>query len=105
LKVFEAMAMEKPLISTTVGVEGLPVRNGEEVLIADTAESFAESVVRVLKDRALASELSRRAAARVRAEFGWDRVADQFANICSRAYRSDHAHSAVARKSAIKSIG
>ena len=82
LKIFEAMAMEKAIVSTTIGAEGLPVKDGAELLLADTAESFAESVVRVLNDRTLADELGRRAAATVRKEFGWEKVAERFGKIC-----------------------
>lgn len=85
LKIYEAMAMEKPVISTTVGAEGLPVRDGHELLIADTPEAFAESVVRVLKDEKLARALSKRAAETVRAKFSWTKVAAVFAEICERA--------------------
>jgi polysaccharide biosynthesis protein PslH len=84
LKIYEAMAMERPIISTTVGAEGLPVRHGAELLIADTPEDFAASVVRVLTDQDLANDLGRRSAALVREQFGWDRVAAQFAEICGR---------------------
>ncbi|MBO0722349.1 MAG: glycosyltransferase, partial [Blastocatellia bacterium] len=89
LKVYEALAMERPLISTTVGAEGLPVSDGEELLLADTPENFAAAVVRVLHDRSLASRLGTRAAATVRERFGWDRVAESFADICRRAARVD----------------
>src|SRR5215468_12750815 len=58
LKIFEAMAMERPLVSTTIGAEGLPVNNGRELLLADTPQSFAEAVVRVLSDQRFASELA-----------------------------------------------
>jgi glycosyltransferase involved in cell wall biosynthesis len=85
LKIYEAMAMEKPVVSTTVGAEGLPVRDGAEVLLADTPEAFAERVVRVLNDEAFARELALRGAALVREQFGWDRVATKFAEICERA--------------------
>ncbi|HEX8634387.1 MAG TPA: glycosyltransferase [Pyrinomonadaceae bacterium] len=82
LKIYEAMAMEKPIISTTIGAEGLPVRNGEELLIGDTPDTFAEAVTRVLLDETLARDLGARAAEAVRARFGWSRVADSFADIC-----------------------
>lgn len=85
LKIYEAMAMERPLISTTVGAEGLPVNNGEELLIADTPETFADSVVRVLTDQVYADQLGQRAAKTVRERFGWERVAAVFAEICQRA--------------------
>lgn len=82
LKIFEAMAMEKAVISTTVGAEGLPVRNDEELILADTPEAFASSVVRLLQDHALARRMGQRAAARVRETFGWRRVAENFASLC-----------------------
>jgi glycosyltransferase involved in cell wall biosynthesis len=85
LKIYEAMAMEKPVISTTIGAEGLPVRDGEELLIADDAESFAEAVVKVLRDSDLASQLGESAAQLVRRNFGWPGVAAMFADLCRAA--------------------
>lgn len=87
LKIYEAMAMEKPIVSTTVGAEGLPVNNGEELLIADTPQSFADAVIRILSDEVFSRELGQSAAAAVRARFGWDRVAEQFTEICRQATR------------------
>jgi polysaccharide biosynthesis protein PslH len=83
LKIFEAMAMERPVVSTTVGAEGLDVRNGEHLLIADTPEAFASAVVRLLRDPEEAAALGKRAAAHVRDRFGWQQVASQFADICA----------------------
>jgi sugar transferase (PEP-CTERM/EpsH1 system associated) len=88
LKIYEAMAMEMPIVSTTVGAEGLPVRDGEELLIADTPEEFARSVVRVLTDGDLARSLGARAAETVRARYGWDAAARVFAEACEQALRA-----------------
>lgn len=85
LKIFEAMAMEKPIVSTSVGAEGLPVIDGEDILLADTPELFAEAVIKLLREKSEADELGKRAAAKVRQQFGWDAVADSFAAICERA--------------------
>ena len=85
LKIYEAMAMEKPVISTSIGAEGLPVREGAELLIADTPENFAASVVRVLMDETSALALGARAAATVREKFSWRQVAADFVAICERA--------------------
>ena len=82
LKIYEAMAMEKAIVSTTIGAEGLPLKDGAELLLADTAESFAEAVVRVLNDKPLAQALGIRAAATVREQFGWEKVAERFGRIC-----------------------
>jgi sugar transferase (PEP-CTERM/EpsH1 system associated) len=85
LKIFEAMAMEKPVVSTSVGAEGLPVQDGIELLLADTPAAFAKSVIAVLSDQAFARRLGQQAAAEVRKRFGWGRVAEAFAAICERA--------------------
>ena len=85
LKIYEAMAMEKPIVSTSVGAEGLPVRHGEDILLADTPETFAEAVIGLLRNEPVASELGKRAAVRVRSEFGWEAVSQSFATICERA--------------------
>jgi glycosyltransferase involved in cell wall biosynthesis len=93
LKIYEAMAMEKAIVSTSIGAEGLPVTDGEEILLADTPELFADAVVRLLQQDGLASDIGKRAAARVREEFGWDKVAESFVRICERAIASTRQHS------------
>lgn len=90
LKIYEAMAMEIPMISTTVGAEGLPLEGEAEILFADTAEDFAQHVVDVLTDERLANDLAVRAATKVRERFGWEAVASEFAAICERAIASVH---------------
>jgi sugar transferase (PEP-CTERM/EpsH1 system associated) len=85
LKIYEAMAMESPVVSTTVGAEGLPLEDGREILLADTPDRFASTVVRVLTDEEFARSLASRAAATVRERFGWERAAEKFASICERA--------------------
>lgn len=66
LKIYEAMAAKTPVVSTTVGAEGLDVSPGENVLIADSAEAFAEACVRLVID----PDERRRMA-----EAGWQHVA------------------------------
>jgi len=61
VKILEAMAMGVPLVSTTVGCEGLNVRHGEHLLVADTPEAFAHAIARIFQDTALASQLARNA--------------------------------------------
>ena len=77
--------MERPLVSTTIGAEGLPVSHGEEILIADDAAGFADAIVNVLQDASFASGLGQRAATRVRRDFSWASVAARFAESCSEA--------------------
>lgn len=72
LKIFEGMAMERATVSTTIGAEGLPVGHGEDILIADSPQAFAEAVVALLEDPARADALGAAAAERVRREFSWE---------------------------------
>jgi glycosyltransferase involved in cell wall biosynthesis len=83
LKIYEAMAMEKPVISTTVGAEGLPVHDGAQLFIADNPKTFAEAVVKVLSDSELATRLGTSAAQFVRQNFAWPGVAATFADLCT----------------------
>lgn len=85
LKIYEAMAMGLPVVSTTIGAEGLPLTDGNELLLKDTVNDFANSVIRLLKNDREAVALGIRAAKRVRSEFGWQHAADQFASICEQA--------------------
>jgi len=82
LKIYEAMAMEKPVVSTTIGAEGLPVADGQELLLADTPADFSAAVVRLLTTPDFAHQLGARAALAVRQQFGWERVTDSFAELC-----------------------
>jgi sugar transferase (PEP-CTERM/EpsH1 system associated) len=77
LKIFEAMGMGKAVISTTVGAEGLPVSDGDDVLIADTPQTFAAAVVSVLRDPARRVQLERAARDLVVARYDWSAVAGQ----------------------------
>jgi polysaccharide biosynthesis protein PslH len=79
LKIFEAMAMNKAVISTSVGAEGLAVRSGENILLADTPKDFAESVVSVLRDPNQRQRLGSAARALVKENYSWPTVAEGFA--------------------------
>ena len=88
LKIYEAMSMGKPVVSTTVGAEGLPVTNNEELVLADSASDFAAALIRVFRDREWAAALGERAAKLVRKKFGWRGVAESFAALCAKAANS-----------------
>lgn len=57
VKILNAMAQALPIVTTTLGCEGIAVKQGEHVLIADTPAAFADAVLKVLNDRALADVL------------------------------------------------
>ncbi|HSE20213.1 MAG TPA: glycosyltransferase family 4 protein [Pyrinomonadaceae bacterium] len=82
LKIYEAMAMETPVISTTIGAEGLPLHDSVHLRIADDPEAFAAAVVKVLSDSAFAARLGTSAAQLVRQNFGWSGVAATLAELC-----------------------
>jgi sugar transferase (PEP-CTERM/EpsH1 system associated) len=77
LKIFEAMAAGRVVVSTTIGAEGLPTESGRHLLIADTAESMADSVVAVLRDPALRRRIEREARALVTRHYDWSVAAAQ----------------------------
>ena len=78
IKIFEAMAMGKAVVSTTLGAEGLPVTHGKNILLADHPREFASAVIRVLRDREFAAGLGRAARALVEQQFTWKAAASQF---------------------------
>ena len=57
-KILEAGACRIPLVSTTLGAEGIPVKDGEHILLADTSEEFADAIVRLLNDPEYARKLA-----------------------------------------------
>ncbi len=87
LKIYEAMATGRPVVSTSVGAEGLDVHDGVDILLADTAEKFADCVVRLLKDASLRTRLAT-AAAQQAARYDWSVIAQQFAGVLSKTVES-----------------
>jgi len=79
LKIFEAMAMSKAVVSTTVGAEGLPVRSGDNILLADTPDDFARSVISLLRDPRRRQQLGTAARDLVQDNYSWPKVAESFA--------------------------
>jgi glycosyltransferase involved in cell wall biosynthesis len=75
LKIFEAMAMGKAIVSTTVGAEGLPVTPGRDIVIADDPPRFAEAVVRLIRDAHRRQELEASAHRLVVERYDWSVVA------------------------------
>jgi glycosyltransferase involved in cell wall biosynthesis len=81
LKILEAMAFGRPVVSTTIGCEGLGVVDGEHLLIADRAEDFAARTLRLLTDEKLRQSIANRARAMVESRYDWDIIAKRLMQV------------------------
>lgn len=77
LKILDALAMGRVLISTAVGVEGIPMVEGEHYLRAETPQEFVEQIARAAADSGLRDRLSAAGRALVEREYGWRRLGDR----------------------------
>ena len=80
LKIYEGMAMGRATVSTTIGAEGLDVRNAKDIILADEAEAFANAVITLLREPEMRKRYESAAAEAV-TRFGWSSVAERFAQI------------------------
>ena len=83
LKIYEAMATGRAVVSTSVGAEGLDVHPGRDILLADNALGFAECVARLLEDVGLRQRLGKAASASA-AQRDWPVIAERFAEVLER---------------------
>jgi sugar transferase (PEP-CTERM/EpsH1 system associated) len=85
LKIFEAMAMGKAVVSTAVGAEGLPVTSGRDVVIADGPAAFARAVVGLIRDAGARQRIEAEARRLVVERYDWSAVAQDFEDALTRA--------------------
>jgi polysaccharide biosynthesis protein PslH len=79
LKVLEAMAAGRPVVSTSIGVEGLAVEFGRHVLVADQPEAMADAIASLCTADQRAMELGAAGRQMVEANYDWDRIASAYA--------------------------
>jgi sugar transferase (PEP-CTERM/EpsH1 system associated) len=96
LKIFEAMAMGKAVVSTTVGAEGLPVTPGRNIVIADEPARFAQVVVHMIRDVDARRAVEAEARRIVVEQYDWSAVAEDFEDALRRAV-SAPAHEGLSR--------
>lgn len=77
LKVLDAMAMGKAMVTTSIGCEGIEVRSGEHLLVADSPEQFADETVTLLRDPSRRSTLGRSARELVERRYSWKMIGGQ----------------------------
>jgi sugar transferase (PEP-CTERM/EpsH1 system associated) len=85
LKVLDAMAMGKAMVTTSIGCEGIDVRSGEHVIAADSPDQFAESTLMLLADRDRRLTLGRAARDLVERRYAWSIVGGQLLGAYSEA--------------------
>jgi glycosyltransferase involved in cell wall biosynthesis len=83
LKVLQAMAMGKAIVSTSLGAEGIGAADGREIVLRDEPDAFADAVVALLTDGDRRRLLGRAARGFVKERFDWRVIAPGLA----RAYR------------------
>jgi glycosyltransferase involved in cell wall biosynthesis len=84
LKILEYLACGLPVVSTSVGVEGLVVQDGENVLIENDMNEFAVAITKLLEDKELALTLGQAGAQLVNREYDWQKIVKRL----NRAYFS-----------------
>jgi len=78
LKILEAMAMRKPVLSNAIGCEGIDAKHGENVFLADGPEAFAEAAVFLLRHRAVRDRIAEGGYQLVKQNYAWERLAVRF---------------------------
>jgi glycosyltransferase involved in cell wall biosynthesis len=86
LKIFEAMAMGKAVISTSIGAEGLDVKNGRDLILADEAATFSDATTLLLKDAGLRRRYEE-AAAQLAAQYDWSKIVQRFVEVLQETCR------------------
>ena len=105
LKIFEAMAMGKAVVSTAIGAEGLPVTNGEDIVIANDPARFAQAVVGLIRDGDARRRLETAARRLVVEHYDWSAVAGDFEDALVRVSAAPSARLARPRVPMLRNSG
>ena len=80
-KNLEAMAMQAPVVTTSIGAMGLEAERGKELVIADTPESFAENVIALIEDRERRESIARAGRKRVESSYDWNVLVERLEQV------------------------
>lgn len=78
LKILDAFASARPVVSTRIGAQGIDVEDGEQLLLGDEPREFAQQVVRLLRDADLRSRLSANSRRLIDERYNWRVIAEQY---------------------------
>lgn len=81
LKIFESMALGVPVVSTSLGAEGIPYIHGENIHIAEDPETLARGVIRLMRDDEYHRRLAGNARRFVAERYSWSGIADRLAGV------------------------
>lgn len=81
LKVVESLAMKKPVVSTSLGCEGISVKDGESILIEDSPKAFAKSVIRLFEDQELYFKLTSNGYEVIKNNYEWTSIGDKMLEV------------------------
>jgi glycosyltransferase involved in cell wall biosynthesis len=84
IKILEAMAMGKAIVSTPAGINGLDLEPGVDVVVAESAERLAAAIRELIADPARRRELEQRARRTAERRFDWDAIADRQKQVWER---------------------
>lgn len=74
IKIIEAMALGKPQVTTSIGAEGNPAKDGEEIMIADDPQEFARKIFQLVENKEFFDKMAENAYAFVKREFDYDNI-------------------------------
>jgi glycosyltransferase involved in cell wall biosynthesis len=81
VKLLEAFSMACPVITTSIGAMGFPLRNGLDAFIADTPETFTRALNQLISSEKLRRDMGRNAREMIERQFSWSRIGEQFLEI------------------------
>lgn len=80
IKILEAFSFELPVVSTSIGAEGLPVADGEHLLLADEPKDMGDALIKLLHSKALQQSLAANGLQLIKKEYDWDIVGEKLRN-------------------------
>lgn len=85
-KVIEAMASGTPVVTSRLGIEGIPAEEGKEVMIADDVQTLVEKTARLLRDEEKYSSIAKNARKLVEERYDWKKITKQLEGVYNSVY-------------------